>query len=150
MSRVRKVDRNILDDSSYLDIDDQEQLIREFSEGNRGFYKMYSRVLMIFEVVQVIVVMVMNKVSRIPMMSAVLASIVLSLVELTEFEYRRVVRGTNVVVVVVLLYYVDLEHLVYVLPAINLGCNYYLTRSHQYLARDIGGLDGMKYKFKSV
>lgn len=150
MSRVRKVDRNILDDSSYLDIDDQEQLIREFSEGNRGFYKMYGRVLMIFEVVQVIVVMVMNKVSRIPMMSAVLASIVLSLVELTEFEYRRVVRGTNVVVVVVLLYYVDLEHLVYVLPAINLGCNYYLTRSHQYLARDIGGLDGMKYKFKSV
>mmetsp|Transcript_2098 Transcript_2098/g.2045 ORF Transcript_2098/g.2045 Transcript_2098/m.2045 type:complete len:151 (+) Transcript_2098:106-558(+) len=150
MSRVRKVDRTILDESSYLDIDEQEELIREFSEGNRGFYKMYSQALMIFEITQVIVVMVMNKVSRMPMISAVLASILLSLVELTEFEYRQAVRGANVVVVVVLLYYVDLEHLVYVLPAINLGCNYYLTRSYRYLAKDIGGLDRMKYKFKSV
>lgn len=150
MSRVRKVDRHILDDSSYLDIDDQEELLRQFSEGNQGFYKMYSRVLMIFEVVQVIVVMVLNKVSPIPMMSAVLASIILSLVELTEFEYRWAVRGTNVVVVVLLLYHVDWEHLVYVLPAINLVCNYYLTRTHRYLARDIGGLDELKYKFKSV
>lgn len=150
MSRVRKVDRHILDDSNYLDTDDQEELLRQFSEGNQGFYKMYSRVLMIFEVVQVIVVMVLNKVSPIPMMSAVLASIVLSLVELTEFEFRRPVRVANVVVVLLLLYHVDREHLVYVLPAINLGCNYYLTRSHQYLARDIGGLDGLKYKFKSV
>lgn len=150
MSRARKVDRHILEDSSYLDIDDQEELIREFSARNHEFYKFYGRVLMIFEVVQVILVMVMNKVNRIPMLSAVLASIVLSLIELTEFEYRRMVRMANVVVVAVLLYHLDRERLLYALPAINLGCNYYLARSHQYLVRDIGGLENLKYKFKSV
>lgn len=150
MSRVRRVDRHILEDLNYLDTDDQEELIRAFGDTNRRFYKFYGRVLVIFELVQMIVVMVMNKVSRIPMMSAVLVSIVLSLVELTEFEYRRGARAANVVVVVVLLYHVDAEHLVYVVPAINLGCNYYLTSAHGYLARDIGGLGGLKYKFKSV
>lgn len=150
MSRVRKVDKHILEKQSYLDTDDQEELIRSLAENNRGAYTTYRNVLMVFELVQLTLMMVLNKVRGVPMLGAVVVSIVLSMVDMAGVQRWRVVRGANVVVVVVLVWSMGWDHFEYLLPAIDLGCTWYLRSTHEWLTRDIGRLEGLKYKFKTV
>lgn len=148
MSRLRKIDRQVLEELVVLDSDDQAQVIEALRDDNVSSYRLYCYILMALETIAAaaVVVGVRPWAHAIP----VALSLMLATAEKAFPRHRRYVRSVNVALSMLLALTTRKHSLVHMLAVGDLALTVYLDRLFVGTARSIEALEGLKYKFKTV
>lgn len=155
--RTRKLDKSIIDQSAYLDIDDQNNFITSLSNENLATYKKYLSYLQIIFILQLTVLIVYQ--ARIPL-CCVLMSLISASFKYTILDTKwanwllQNIDYLNAVLCLQTLWQfrsTDWWRSLYMLlPSINLVTLVMFRWWNRKMENDVNGLEKLVYKYKSV
>lgn len=171
-SRLRRLDRLVIDQSSLLDEDDQIEYINQLNNYNRKQYHKYRKLIVYFYVAQIVAIMLFcfnsSDLHDKSLLFLTLISVLLNVITILGLEQKylynvtilertfNLVQSISVLnlLISIEVIYVDLFKIkVYYFGAL-IVCNYALPRMHRSMFNQIGEsvkeLDKLKYKYKNV
>lgn len=169
MSRVRKLDRAILDESGPIDSEDQDGLVHALSSENSAAFRRYARILLLSMVVELPAVLYLARFAHTPHAAVLLLMLMLlslvcciydvlavgrSVQYVGKVVNKTVVFAVNALVLVQLAVVVWRQHmglyaLFVVVPVANAVQVVVLHVLHDGIGNEVLGLRGLQYKYKA-
>ncbi|KAI5951454.1 hypothetical protein KGF54_004528 [Candida jiufengensis] len=173
-SRLRKFDKLIINQSSYMDEDDQIEYIKELNKYNNEQYVKYKIYLVIYYGFQILTIIFMNfkiKNDNNPIQSKVilvlfLISIILNLVQVTSKSIitklnsflQLLIKMLSIVINLQILYFIyhnseinlNSQKGIFILIILNFILPYFHEFSFNSINQSVNELNDLKYKYKNV
>ncbi|KAI5959544.1 hypothetical protein KGF57_002069 [Candida theae] len=171
-SRLRRLDKLVLDQSSLLDEDDQMDYITQLSNYNLNQYHTYRKWIFYFYILQIVIIVLLNFISTDVhnklLLLLIFLSVSLHVVSIQElprkYHYNVTILGKKVdvvsfisvinVVISAEVGYLDFFKIKVYYFGVLMICNILLPRMHRsmfdQIDKSVKELDKLKYKYKNV
>ncbi|CAI5756698.1 unnamed protein product [Candida verbasci] len=152
-SRLRKLDKSIIEQSNLLDEDDQTEYINQLNTYNQTTYITYINYLSYLYILEIVLILLLvitasKLINILLLLSVTLSYILLKL----KTDYDRIVQNVNYVMVLQLgiLGVARHEFLYLVLPVFNITAPWVYKYWNNDFADQVDQLNRLKYKYKNV